>query len=50
MRRGNLIGDIDMLIVATAIEQGLTVVTIDPDFRRVPGLDLILLTRSELVS
>ena len=40
-----LIGDIDTLIAATALEHGLTVVTTDTDYERVPGLDLILLPR-----
>jgi predicted nucleic acid-binding protein len=33
-----LIGDIDTLIAATALQQDLTVVTVDSDFDRVPGL------------
>ena len=33
-----LIGDVDTLIAATALEHGLTVVTTDTDFMRVPGL------------
>lgn len=41
-----LIGDIDTLIAATALERNLTVVTIDSDFQRVPGLKVILLARS----
>ncbi len=40
-----LIGDIDALIAATAIEHGLTLVTMDRDFERVPGLDLLLVPR-----
>ena len=32
------IGDIDTLIAATALEEHLTLVTIDRDFERVPGL------------
>jgi len=36
-----LIGDIDTLIAATALEYRLTLVTTDGDFERVPGLDLI---------
>lgn len=40
-----LIGDIDTLIAATAIEHGLTLVTMDRDFERVPGLDLLLVPR-----
>lgn len=38
-----LIGDIDTLIAATAIEHQLTLVTTDSDFLRVPGLNLLLL-------
>jgi predicted nucleic acid-binding protein len=33
-----LIGDIDTLIAATALEGNLTVVTTDSDYERVPGL------------
>lgn len=39
-----LIGDIDTLIAATAIQQGLTLVTVDSDFERVPGLDLVVVS------
>ena len=39
-----LIGDIDTFIAATAIEAGLTLVTTDADFARVPGLDLRLVS------
>ena len=49
LRRGQLIGDIDTLIAATALEHDLTVVTTDPDFQRVPGLRVILLTRAQLL-
>ena len=38
MRASGLIGDVDTLIAATAIEQGLTLVTTDTHFKRVPGL------------
>jgi predicted nucleic acid-binding protein len=38
MRSSGLIGDIDTLIAATALEYGLTIVTTDSDFTRVPGL------------
>ena len=38
-----LIGDIDTLIAAIALERNLTLVTIDSDFQRVPGLKLMLL-------
>src|SRR5207249_99102 len=37
-RGPGLIGDIDTLIAATAIERKLTLVTADTDFQRVPGL------------
>jgi predicted nucleic acid-binding protein len=49
LRRGQLIGDIDTLIAATALERNLTIVTIDPDFQRVPGLQVMLLTRAQLL-
>jgi|SRR3989344_1773440 len=48
LRRGKLIGDIDTLIAATALNHNLTLVTIDPDFKRVPDLKLMLLTRDQL--
>jgi predicted nucleic acid-binding protein len=38
MRCSGLIGDIDTLIAATALEHRLTLVTTDNDFTRVPGL------------
>jgi predicted nucleic acid-binding protein len=38
-----LIGDVDTLIAATALERNLTVVTLDQDFTRVPGLRVQLL-------
>lgn len=41
-----LIGDADTLIAATALERRLTVVTIDSDYRRVPGLSVQTLIRS----
>jgi predicted nucleic acid-binding protein len=43
-----LIGDIDTLIAATALERNLTVVTIDTDFQRVPNLRVILLSRTTM--
>ncbi len=46
---GCLIGDMDTLIAATAIEHDLTLVTIDSDFTRVPGLTLHFLQRSALL-
>ena len=36
------IGDIDTLIAATAVEHGLTILTIDTDFERVPQLKVKL--------
>jgi predicted nucleic acid-binding protein len=45
-----LISDTDTLIAATALEHGLIVVTLDSDFRRVPGLRYVLLeTRTFLL-
>jgi predicted nucleic acid-binding protein len=38
-----LIGDVDTLIAATALERNLTVVTLDRDFTRVPELRVQLL-------
>jgi len=40
-----LVGDIDTLIAATALERGLTPVTTDSDFARVPGLQVMMLPR-----
>ena len=37
-----LIGDIDTLIAATALERDLTVVTMDADFKCVPHLNVML--------
>jgi predicted nucleic acid-binding protein len=41
-RGPGLIGDLDALLAATALERGLTVVTTDGDFRRVPGLEVLV--------
>ena len=49
-RGPGLIGDVDTLIAATALERGLTVVTTDRDFARVPGLPVILLDRVSLAT
>jgi predicted nucleic acid-binding protein len=38
-----LIGDVDTLIAATALERNLIVITADHDFKRVPGLSVHLL-------
>jgi predicted nucleic acid-binding protein len=46
--RNRLIGDLDTLIAATALERNLTVVTLDQDYQRVPGLSVHLLTRADL--
>ncbi len=43
-----LIGDIDTLIAATALHYGLTLVTTDSDFKRVPGFRLLYLLRDDL--
>jgi predicted nucleic acid-binding protein len=40
-----LIGDVDTLIAAAALERRLTAVTTDTDFQRVPGLQVMLLPR-----
>lgn len=45
-----LIGDMDTLIAATALTHGLTVITIDGDFTRVPGLSHQVLTLAQLRS
>ena len=39
-----LIGDIDTLIAATALQQDLTLVTTDTDFQRVQGLKLMMIS------
>jgi predicted nucleic acid-binding protein len=39
-----LIGDIDVLIAATAIEHDLTIVTTDGDFERVPNLKSMIVS------
>ncbi|MGH2561448.1 MAG: type II toxin-antitoxin system VapC family toxin [Thermomicrobiales bacterium] len=43
-----LMGDVDTLIAATALEHNLTVVTTDGDSNRVPDLSVILLDRRSL--
>jgi predicted nucleic acid-binding protein len=40
-----LIGDVDTLIAATAMERNLTIVTMDTDFQRVPGCQVMLVPR-----
>lgn len=44
-----LVGDVDTLIAATAMERQLTVVTTDIDYTRVPGLATMLLDRQSLM-
>ncbi len=45
-----LIGDMDTMIAATALAHGLTVITIDGDFTRIPGLSHQVLTMAQLRS
>jgi predicted nucleic acid-binding protein len=45
-----LIGDMDTMIAATALAHSLTVITIDGDFARVPGLSHQILTLAQLRS
>lgn len=51
-RRGRkqlpIIGDIDTLVAAAAIERHLTLLTTDSDFTRVPGLQYQLIARASL--
>ncbi|MBI3979298.1 MAG: type II toxin-antitoxin system VapC family toxin [Chloroflexi bacterium] len=47
-RGPGLIGDVDTLIAATALERGLTAVTTDADFERIPDLKLMLIPRRSL--
>ncbi|HEY8323601.1 MAG TPA: type II toxin-antitoxin system VapC family toxin [Ktedonobacterales bacterium] len=49
-RSGGLIGDIDTLIAATALDHNLTIVTLDSDFQRVPGLAVMRMSRAELMA
>jgi predicted nucleic acid-binding protein len=44
--RGAMIGDIDTLIASTALVHDPTVVTLDNDYTRVPGLSVMLLKRN----
>jgi predicted nucleic acid-binding protein len=43
-----IIGDVDTLIAVTALERGLTMVTTDGDYLRVPNLTVTLLDRKTL--
>ncbi len=47
-RAGRMIGEVDTLIAATALERGLTSVTSDQDFARVPDLKVLLIPRERL--
>lgn len=42
-QRGMVVGDIDLLIAATALHHDLTLLTSDSDFQRVEGLRVIFL-------
>jgi predicted nucleic acid-binding protein len=44
-RGPGLIGDVDTLIPATALERNLTIVTMDTDFQRIPGCQVMLIPR-----
>jgi len=44
----SLIGDLDTIIAATALERNLTVVTADGDFQRVSTLNVMLVPRQQL--
>jgi predicted nucleic acid-binding protein len=46
--QGQLIGGIDTLVAATAIERNLVLFTTDSDFMRVPGLQYQLIARVAL--
>ncbi len=43
----NLIGDMDTLIAATALERNLTLVTSDSHFQRVPWLTVLVIDRQQ---
>lgn len=45
-----LIGDVDTLIAATALEYNLTLITADSDYERVPGLSVMKIDRDSLRS
>jgi tRNA(fMet)-specific endonuclease VapC len=46
--QGQLIGDVDLFIAATTLVHGLTLVTADSDFLRIPNLLLQLVPRDAL--
>jgi predicted nucleic acid-binding protein len=43
-----LIGDIDTIIAATAITYNLTIITMDSDYQRIPGLSVRLFSKVDL--
>lgn len=45
---GQLIGDVDLFIAATALVHDLTLVTADSDYQRVPGLQTMIVQRNSL--
>jgi predicted nucleic acid-binding protein len=45
-----IIGDVDTLIAATALEYTVTLITCDTDFDRVPGLMVMKIDRTSLQS
>jgi len=46
--RGQLIGDVDTLVAATALQRNLTLVTTDSDFERVPELKTMVVASQQL--
>ena len=47
-RSPGLIGDVDTLIAATALVHGLTEVTVDSDFQRIPDLEVYVVSKEAL--
>lgn len=43
-----LVGDVDTLIAATALERNLTIVTADSDFQRIPDLKVLLVPKADI--
>jgi predicted nucleic acid-binding protein len=48
LRRGQLIGDVDTLVAATALQRDLTLVTTDSDSERVPELKTMVVATQQL--
>ena len=48
LRRGQLIGDVDTLVAATALQRDLTLVTTDSDLERVPELKTMVVATQQL--